>query len=97
MKRARTLALFLLLLSCTTAILEGYEETLAAHVSLSFFVPFLIGCGAAFSILAFVYAIDASYRLPIDAGLLRRLDAVDASSPLDRCDGRAGTAATAAA
>ena len=44
-KRARTLALFLLLLSCTTAILEGYEETLAAHVSLSFFVPFLIGCG----------------------------------------------------
>ena len=41
-KRARTLALFLLLLSCTTAILEGYEETLAAHVSLSFFVPFLI-------------------------------------------------------
>ena len=44
-KRARTLALFLLLLSCTTAILEGYEETLAAHVSLSFFVPFLIGHG----------------------------------------------------
>ena len=56
-KRARTLALFLLLLSCTTAILEGYEETLAAHVSLSFFVPFLIGCGLlrlTSSMLAFV-------------------------------------------
>ncbi len=39
-KRARTLALFLLLLSCTTAILEGYEETLAARVSLSFVGPF---------------------------------------------------------
>ena len=97
-KRARTLALFLLLLSCTTAILEGYEETLAAHVSLSFFVPFLIGCGAASYV----------YRLPIHAGLRRRLDAVDASSrlrlrhrrvppPSDRCDGRTGTAATAAA
>ena len=51
-KRARTLALFLLLLSCTTAILEGYEETLAAHVSLSFFVPFLIGCGAVSYVIA---------------------------------------------
>lgn len=45
LQRGRALALFLAMLSCTTAILEGYEETLAAHVSLSFFVPFLIGHG----------------------------------------------------
>ena len=57
-KRARTLALFLLLLSCTTAILEGYEETLAAHVSLSFFVPFLIGCGAVSYVIAFRSMLD---------------------------------------
>ena len=58
-KRARTLALFLLLLSCTTAILEGYEETLAAHVSLSFFVPFLIGCGAVSYVIDVRACLDA--------------------------------------
>jgi cation transporter-like permease len=43
--RARALALFLVFLSVTTVILEGYEHTLAQHVSLAFFVPFLIGHG----------------------------------------------------
>ena len=81
-KRARTLALFLLLLSCTTAILEGYEETLAAHVSLSFFVPFLIGRGA------------ASYRLRLRHRRIlspSQIDAtVAATACLDAVDARAG-------
>ena len=44
-KRAGSLGVFLACLSVTTVILRDYEHTLASHVSLAFFVPFLIGHG----------------------------------------------------
>ena len=44
-RRARTLAVFLGLLSVTTKILETYEHTLAAHVSLAFYVRTPRGTG----------------------------------------------------